>query len=286
MNQFIAKSALTFLLAALIIQLHSWWMLKTYRVRHEVGPEVYRAIASARQFNDAPIVLLGDSVTHQLASTLLDNNAQVIDLSCNAAISLAGHYLLLKRFSEFNDLKSRKVIISYHPDSFRFNLNDKFTFGYFARPFYDPWFRDHYPPIVCEKLDNISFAWLLKVPSIRASDWSPSMTTHIPDSGVGHYPSLSDVSIDTLRRFRNLSRVAGFSLIIISSPVCDETYSRFDLPSFKKQIEREGLSDLFGAYFLSMDVLPRNLFRDDDTIHFRGSAIGDVKWNVMKILEP
>jgi hypothetical protein len=82
------------------------------------------------------IVILGDSVANNAFAKLENINSDIIDLTSNGAISLAGNYFLLKRFMAENN--PRSVYLVATPDLFYNTLNDKTSYSYFETVFTQP----------------------------------------------------------------------------------------------------------------------------------------------------
>lgn len=262
-------------IAFLLVQGISVFQLDHLRAHGGAMHEVIRRSLAPSQ---APVILMGDSVSAQLARHRAPDPRELLDLTGNAAISLAGQLAMLTVHARHNDLRGRTVLVACHPDSFTWNLADYYTFGYFVRLFDRPPFRDTFSPMVRERIRHVPLYPLAYLPSVRVSSWSPSWRPRAPDPSPSFYPALSSVTIESLQRMRALATEAGFSLHVVPPPVADEVYARLDMTSLHDQVRALGLQDLFGDYFETIPVLPRHLFREDDPIHFRTEALPLVEW--------
>ncbi len=281
MRRFVIKCVCMAVWIGLLLQLVATVRLRSGDAGRRVAAEVYDAQARSRALTQAPTIFLGDSVSHQLILHRDPAPERIHDLTCNAAISLAGHWLLLRQFAERNPMRGRRVVLAYHPDSFIFNLDDKFSFGYFVRPFNRAPYARHFTDLVRSRVRSVPLQFLVHLPSVRASDWSPRWVPRPAGDSAPHYPRLSAVSVEALRAIQTMAAREGFRLHVASPPVSEETYARFDMAAFYEQSEREGLGDVFRPYRETLQVLPRDWFRDNDPIHFRAAALPSVRWPVL-----
>jgi len=103
------------------------------RFRHEVDYKVYLAQHTAQEHVDT--ILLSDSVTYE-AMGKFQLNDNILDLTSNQGISLAGNYFLLQRY--LHEHKSPKEVYLFFIYGFFTNsLNSKYNYLYFTTVFTD-----------------------------------------------------------------------------------------------------------------------------------------------------
>ena len=118
MKKFISRSAIFILTASLIPIGFLYYLYITKKYESFVnGFETYVSIRKSKQKSKKKKLLLGDSVAKQLAM-YNDDNSKVNSLACNQAISMVGHFLLLKNYLAA-DNKIDTVILLVNPISFK-----------------------------------------------------------------------------------------------------------------------------------------------------------------------
>ena len=128
------------IIAYLIIVLMLWnvfGILKMYTHRYEKkvnGSEIYDAIIASETKKKVKRIVLGDSVGCQLYPVDKEYDS-VVSMSCNQAITMAGHYFLLKKFIDANhEGLPEEAILLITPFSLS-NDVDKYAYHYFLKPF-------------------------------------------------------------------------------------------------------------------------------------------------------
>jgi len=81
------------------------------------------------------IIILGDSLAHNAFSNLLLKK-NILDLSSNQAISMAGNYFILKRYLSNNEVP-KEIYLFCVPGLLHNDLNQKWTYSYFESVFTD-----------------------------------------------------------------------------------------------------------------------------------------------------
>ncbi|MFC2073937.1 hypothetical protein ACFLR3_01665 [Campylobacterota bacterium] len=100
--------------------------------RHEVDYLVNEYIPTLKNA-DYETVVLGDSLAHKAFSSLIIKN-NILDLTSNQAISMAGNYFLLKRYFKNNNLP-KSIYLFIIPGFLHNNLNQIYTYSYFESVF-------------------------------------------------------------------------------------------------------------------------------------------------------
>lgn len=156
------------------------FMILLYLVKPKwnVGQEVQKCIDLINctdNFENIDTLRLGDSVGKNLIGTNRNNNT--LNLGSNQAISILGQLLLFNKFNlSQKKVDSRIVFEGYiKPESFFNNLDQKWTFNYFIKFFYNKnWFFNE---DIMGKLsqNNIDILFLDKYPKknlIRRTYWN------------------------------------------------------------------------------------------------------------------
>lgn len=277
MKRFLQRAAMLLVLFGLLAQGVSWLGFRSgLLLRSLTGREVYQALQEARRPSAARIVLLGDSVGTQLYTFHGRPRNDVRVLCSNAAISMAGQYIVLLEALRAGMLRDCEVVLAYHPDSFRFDLQDKYTYQYFLKPFFRRENRPLLSDTVMERLRPIPWHRAVFLPAVRYSNWTPRWQGPTPPIGRRSSAYIRDVSAEYLVRLADLARREGFALHVVPPPICDSWAATFDPARFQAEVRELGLEDLFGPYIADLPVRPRDWFRDDDVIHLRASKLQEL----------
>lgn len=224
------------------------------------GKEIYIAInKSLSKQNQTKVLLIGDSVANQLFNNESTNGA-VNSLACNQAISMVGHYILLKNYLEKNESVD-KVVLMYHPQSLANNLDQVFTFHYFLKPFDKREYRPLFSNLVKDQIRSIPFALFSQLPIINRSNYSPEFEGETrPWEDI-----VSPVSREYLAKMKKLTDQKGIDFNIVSPPVksaMKDSIARIDDDLW----EDDELQLLFKNYLDNIEFIEDRYFVDE--IHF------------------
>lgn len=99
------------------------------------GAEVYWSLQKSKLKKKVKKLLIGDSVGNLLYNNKKYNDS-IYSLTCNQAVSMVGHYILLSNFIDTDaENLPKEVIVFMTPDSFSNNLDQEFTYHYFFETF-------------------------------------------------------------------------------------------------------------------------------------------------------
>lgn len=230
------------------------------------GSEVYDAIKLSRIPSSNASLVLGDSVCHQL---LLHAALKgTLNLATNQAISVCGQYLLARSTLD-HDSSITQITLAYLPVCFDNDLQQKFTFNYFVKPFYThAEFRREMSPRVNQLLDRHPTHRLMAFPMFQFSNmlWATdySQTAEPPS-----YTYLAPISIEYLHKLSELCDQRGIRLRIVSSPISSN--SKYSQSLFLKEIADAHLEKMFAGYIETIRYVdPGELI---DGVHFKPNYI-------------
>lgn len=256
------KNAIMFLLQIFIlITLYAFILPKT-KYYFANGSEIYHSIFKSKQKNGAKIIVLGDSVGNQLFPNTKYNDS-INSLTCNQAIGMVGHYILLKNYLDSDNRPDTVFLISI-PGSFKNNLHQIYTFHYFLKPFYNEDYTHLFSKTVEEQVSKIPYNQFCNVPYIWATNWAPDFSP----SDVENYHFLSPISLEYLTRIKNLSTKYKFNLTLLPPPLA---LHKKELVHgiYCDEIVKNNLENDFKFYFEDVIYLDSNFFNDG--IHLRNS---------------
>lgn len=217
------------------------------------GSEVYSSIRNSKKKVYVKKLIIGDSTAFQFFND--QDGSDLFSLACNQAISLCGHYILLNNFLSAGN-RPKDVYLVYMPFSFCNNLDEKYTYGYFLKPF----FKDEYIPLmteqVLEQISQIPYYEISQFPLVLTSSWVPSYK-----SREREYTFLSPISCEYLRKMEELSTKYSFNLYIVPSLISEiqrERINEIDITEFNK----EKYADKLFIYLNNILYVDNSLFRD------------------------
>jgi hypothetical protein len=266
------------------------------------GPDVCTALEHATAPRPSVrTIYLGDSVSRQLFRPGAEPNAQVLYLSSNQAISLAGQYYLLRRALDHCP-EVREVDFFYFPLAWRNDLQRFMSHDYYCGYFHDPdqiaeTFRATRD---CDLLAAHLGRWLLpnlmaansashpavaapppelvEAEAAPASDPEPLLTaaTLICRALSGYAPpaqppvrvgliKVSNISQYFLAKIRTLCRERGCTLRVLASPCSN-------------RVRYQNANQVYDAEVLYFDP---SWFRDG--VHFLGQHVPDVRRRMIEM---
>lgn len=254
-------------------------LLKLYTHRYEKkvnGAEIYYALFSSKTERKVKRIVLGDSVGCQLYPSNQEYDS-VVSMSCNQAITMAGHYFLLKNFIETNqeDLPEEAILL-ITPFSLS-NDVDKYAYHYFLKPFPYHQYSNLYTNHLKERIQTIPFFWSANLPFIQTSSYSPKWAVPLTASNQ----SVSQLSYEYLIKMDSITKCNGIKFQMISTPVRDDR--RDDMDSFWDHLPTDyadKLDDLLQPYKESIVFMPSDYYTDE--VHFLGDKIPDDYLRILK----
>jgi len=223
--------------------------------------EDYHSFNKSKQKRQANKLLIGDSVGYQVFPSFIYNDS-VNSIASNQAIGIIGQFLLLNNYLNAGN-KVDTVFLMYTPTSFKNNLDQIYTFHYFLKPFYTKEYKFLFSEQVLAQIRKIPFYRFCQLPYILTSNWAPDFIS----KDNTNYTFLSPISVEYLKKIKDLSKKYNFKFIIISPPVSE---SKRDVLAGinKNEITETDLEKEFKSYFSSIVFLNDSNFVEDG-IHLK-----------------
>lgn len=223
-----------------------------------IGREVWLAIDHTRDVTSATTLVLGDSVARQLYDRNNERATGFLHATANQSISMAGQEMLLREALRSNP-QLKRVILLYHPDSFSNDLDQPYTFNYFAKPFCSLKTWPRLSSLVKQHMERRLEFWAAFLPLVKATQLL-SNVDYTPRAARGskRAPTLAPTTADCLPRMRDLCEAHGVSLELRSPPIAADR----KLEWLRTGVHDSGMDTIFAGYFESMRLLPSRLFPD------------------------
>ena len=266
---------------AVLSNLCSYVILSSQRLSnffevYKVGPEVYEAIIKSKKHSKCATVVLGDSVAKQLFSESDDD--ATLNLTTNAAISMAGQYALVDNVIKSNkDIKQIYLVIN--PFAFINNLNDIYTYSYFVKPFYNNEYRNLFTPRTSTIIDSKLYSYAYSLPITRILPLFGNIDYTKP---LKRASLISDTSIEYLKLIGAMCSANNIRFRVVPAPI-----SMSKAPVLHKSIKdaesliiRNSLQHTFTQYFENVQILPDDVFVDD-LVHIKPGHLAGISNEVL-----
>ncbi|MFA5849794.1 MAG: hypothetical protein WC833_07915 [Bacteroidales bacterium] len=256
MRKFILSCIIFSLIGCSLIVIITSYLALTDRYKFTVaGSEIYRSIFKSKQKNKTKKIIIGDSVGNQLFPNTT-NDDTINSLTCNQAVSMVGHFILLNNYLNAGN-KVDTVVLIYSPSSFRNNLNQIYTFHYFLKPFYIDEYKPLFTKKVTEQIKKIPYSNFCRFSVVLTSNWAPNFIS----TDTIKYSFLSPISIEYITKIKDLSNKHNFKLIILPTPI--RFNGKSDVEGIdKNEILNNGLATVFENYFENIIFLHDSCFLD------------------------
>lgn len=242
------------------------------------GLELYRSLDKSTTKQPTHVLILGDSTGQQIYNNR-EYSDSLYSLCCNQAITMIGQYILLQNFFEVNrNIKPQEVVLIYHPVSFQNDLDQKFTYHYFLKPFYNNQYKEFVSKPADKKIQKIPFHSLSQFPVVKLTNWSPKFEYN--DNFAFDDMNLSETSIEYLIKIKNLLSKHNVNFKVIS-PYMNSKFLNHSFMTLKNQIKKYNLESIFENYFVDMKFVDEAQFVDE--LHL--SENFNFKYNCMELQE-
>lgn len=241
------------------------------------GGETYEAIKKSHLPSSNHLIVLGDSVCHQLL--LVQTPPDTLNLSSNWNISVCGQYMLAHEALK-HDANVKEIVLAYQPADYVSSFHGKNTYHYFVRPFYPhPEFRALMSPQVVQELDELPLHRLVVFPMFRYTGMLDSID-YAKTARPTSYKYISPVAIEYLRKFSDLCRERGIRFKVVSTPISSK--SDYDQAVFIKEMKDAHLEDILAGFIESIRYVDPAQLKDG--IHFKGKYIKPNSDEFLKLL--
>lgn len=220
---------------------------------------VYNVLIKSKKTNDkTSVVLIGDSVANQLYN-YAKYESEINSFACTGVIGLVGQYIFLKEFLVNN--KPKDVFVLCSKSFFNVSLTRPEVYQHFIKPFYNSKYKPLLSEIAIKNLEIIPYKNLSQIPHVLTSSWAPKIPAVYNESKF-----LSDLSAEYLVKIYELSKLYGFRLHILSTPVSVKFKNDIE-QNARREIKNKlgNYPDLYASmnnYIESITYINESNFRD------------------------
>lgn len=258
MKRFLVRVTVFFACFFLLTYVMYYLDIYTYLLPNKT---IYEVIRQSKEKNDkVKTLIIGDSVGKQLFNSAYNDDSDTIkSLASNQAIDIIGQYLILKNYLDINP-QVKKVYLVYNPFSFSNNLDHKFTFNYFLKPFYKPEFIPLISREAMAQIEKIPFYQFANFPPVAITFWTPE----VYQDSLSEEKFLSEVSVEYLRKMKALTDQKNIDFQVVPPPVKMSLQEELEALLKNREIDKypELHTALFHDYFDKVFYLPDSLYVD------------------------
>lgn len=229
MKRFISVICIYIIAVILVVLPPDIYMMETNtHMENVAGGEVRAAVTSSKTKTEKKVkkLILGDSTGHALYLSERSYDS-IVSLACNQAITMAGHYFLLKNYIETNyDNLPEEIIILFTPGTFN-NDVDMFAYQYFLKPFPVLKYKSLYTKHLYDRIKSIPLYWTANLPFIQTSSYTPNRAVPANEE----FSNMSELSIEYLLKISWIAKEFNIPLCLRSTPVRDDRKERIEIIS-------------------------------------------------------
>ena len=232
-------------------------------------------VSKTRTYKKVKKLILGDSTGHALYPSEKSYDS-IVSLACNQAITMAGHYFLLRNYLETNpENLPEEIIILFTPMTFG-NDVDRYAYQYFLKPFPIHEYKSEYTKHLYDRIKTIPCYWTANIPFIQTSGYTPRIA--IPANEKRQ--NMSVLTDEYLLKIDSIAKKYNIPLQMYSTPVRDDCKKKTEI--IIKDLQRvcpKQLQQMINTYILRISYYSSDLFIDD--VHLKQS---DIPYDFLGIL--
>ena len=233
------------------------------------GPEIINPIIRKAQIEDGTTVLiLGDSVAHQIFDGLSDANEDVAILPSNAAVTIAGQYVIAKEYLDHHP-DATDIYLCVLPESLGRTFDTQWGYQYAVLPFIETDTLDDFDDNTIQIMNDTYGGLFMNKRIATAVDSSginrKLYLNYIREQGDGYTPEdFYELSDQYLVKLADLCKESGVKFHLIPCPVSEA--KREQVAEYEADYEDSKTAQVFPAFYRKVIYYPEEYFGDE--IHF------------------
>lgn len=235
--------------------------------------EIKPYIFEAQKNSSYTKLIVGDSVCHQMYHGLQEYNEDICMLGSNAAITMAGQYILVEEFLK-NHENVTDVYLIIIPTSLKTTFDTTWGYQYTAMPFVETNTIQLLEEKTIAQMEDVYGKFFMKAEVVSAMNRSAvnrkiylnELQKHVV---VDNEKEISEVSLTYIEKMKLLCDKKGVKFHLYAGPVAD-TGEKHELVEvrLKEEYENSVLKKYFPEYLNEIVFYPEEQFTDG--IHFGG----------------
>lgn len=239
---------------------------QAYAAKLDASGEVVAYIKKAQQNDHSTKLIVGDSVCNSLFGELEELNPDYTILGCNKGITMAGQYILTRRYLDTHE-HATDVYLIVITNSLITGFDTEFGYQYAVVPFVKTGTISLLEDHTVEEMKQLYLAPFLHERVIDAVERSPLIKKLYLNLEKEIRPTkltlaFPDVTIEYIQKMYELCKERGVSMYLIPPPLADTKERREVEEVLKAEYEDSPLYQLFPDYYDHYLYYPAELFPD------------------------
>ena len=253
-----------------------------YITENTGADEIKPYIAKVQEKNEYTKLIIGDSVCHQMYNGLQEYNEDVCIVGSNAAITLAGQYILAEQFLE-NHENATDIYLILIPTAFRQSFDTTYGYQYTVMPFVETDTLQLLDTNTIEQMESVygrlfmnkNIVWLIDRSAVNRKIYLNELQkwAKVEDEGV-----VSNASVQYIDKLKKLCDEKGVNLHLYPGPFADtEKMHDFVENRFAEEYADTIIYQYYPDYVNQIRYYPEEQFGDG--IHFGGAWANQEAYN-------
>ena len=244
--------------------------------------EIKPYIAKVQEQNGYTKLIVGDSVCHQMFNGLQEYNEEYCIVGSNAAITMAGQYILIEQFLE-NHEQVTDIYLIILPSALQSTFDTQYGYQYTVMPFVETDTLKLLDDNTIRQMESVYGKLFMDEKIVRLIDRSGfnrkvylnELADRVKVKSEG---PVSNASVQYLEKIKMLCEAKGVSLHLLPGPFMD-TEQRHTLvdDKIRTAYEETVLQDYFPDFLNQVQFYPEEQFADG--IHFGGDYANQQAYN-------
>ena len=229
------------------------------------GPEMINPIIRKAQKEDGTtILILGDSVAHQIFNGLVDSNTDISILPSNAGVTMAGQYVIAKEYLEHHP-NATDIFLFVLPESIGRTFDTQWGYQYAVLPFIETDilgdFDENTIQIMKDTYGDVFMNKTVATAVDRSAINRKLYLNYIREQGDGYVPeSYYELADQYLTKLMEVCKQKGAELHLCSCPVSE--VKKVQISEYEKEYYNSATYRTFPEYFEKVSFYPEDCFGD------------------------
>lgn len=244
--------------------------------------EIKPYIEKVQEQNGYTKLIIGDSVCHQIFNGLQEYNEEYCIVGSNAAITIAGQYILAELFLESHENVSDIYLIIL-PSALQSTIDTQYGYQYTVMPFVETDTLQYLDENTIRQMESVygklfmdcKVVWLIDRSGFNRKVYLNQLAQNVKLKSEGY---VSNISVQYIEKMKTLCESKGVTLHFLPGPFMD-TEQQHELVDerIRKAYGETVLQEYFPDFLDQVWFYPEEQFRDG--IHFGGDYANQQVYN-------